>query len=68
MLCDRKTVNVAKSQPGFISFIPLPLFTTLQNILPAISGVIKNIKSNKETWAAYVETEEDKKVYPEKKN
>ena len=25
-LCDRKTTNVAKAQPGFLKFGPLPLF------------------------------------------
>lgn len=34
MLCDRTTTNVAASQPGFISFVPLPLFISLANVIP----------------------------------
>ena len=70
MLCDRVSTNVTGSQPGFISYVTLPLFTTLNNILPGLSqpnGCLENMKRNKETWASYKETEEDKKVYPEKK-
>lgn len=27
MLCDRDNTNVAQSQPGFIGFVVMPLFT-----------------------------------------
>ena len=33
-LCDRETTNVATSQPGFSSFIVIPLFTTMSNFMP----------------------------------
>jgi len=36
MLCDRTTTNVAKSQPGFIGFVSMPLFTNLVHIMPAL--------------------------------
>jgi cAMP-specific phosphodiesterase 4/calcium/calmodulin-dependent 3',5'-cyclic nucleotide phosphodiesterase len=41
MLCDRVTVNVAASQPGFISFIPLPLMISLSNVLPDLHNLIQ---------------------------
>ena len=62
MLCDRVTTNVAKSQPGFIGFI-LPLFSSLSNVFPELSEVVSNMKSNKENWSKYIETEDDKKIY-----
>ena len=66
MLCDRKTTNVATSQPGFIGFVPLPLFTSLTNILPQLSDVVNAMKNNKESWKNYLETEEDKEIYKDK--
>ena len=35
-LCDRETTSVAGSQPGFISFIVLPLYNTLSEVMPSI--------------------------------
>jgi hypothetical protein len=35
-LCDRKTTNVTKSQPGFLSFIVQPLFTALVEFSPTM--------------------------------
>lgn len=35
-LCDRDTTNVASSQPGFASFVVVPLFNTLANIMPEL--------------------------------
>ena len=66
MLCDRKTTNVAGAQPGFISYVTMPLFTTLSAFVPhlaAENGCIDRMKSNQATWKDYVETEEDKKTY-----
>jgi|APSaa5957512535_1039671.scaffolds.fasta_scaffold132458_1 cAMP-specific phosphodiesterase 4 len=67
MLCDRATTNVASSQPGFIGFVPLPLFISLSNVLPELSEVVTQMKNNKENWKSYVETEENKKIYVAKK-
>lgn len=36
-LCDRETTNVAKSQPGFINFIVIPLFSTMAEFMPNMS-------------------------------
>ena len=63
MLCDRNTTNVAKSQPGFISFVTLPLFTALGHIMPVIAKDVEVMKQNLQQWKTYEETEDDKKVY-----
>jgi len=36
-LCDRKTTNIPKSQPGFIDFIVTPIFTSISEFLPGMS-------------------------------
>lgn len=66
MLCDRTTTNVAKSQPGFIGFVSLPLFNNLTNIMPILHEEVDRMKQNSNTWKNYEETEEDKKVYIQK--
>ena len=68
MLCDRSTTNVSNAQPGFISFVPLPLFVSLHNVIPYVSEVITAMKNNKETWKNYKETDENKKLYETKKH
>ena len=60
MLCDRTTTNVAKSQPGFIGFVSLPLFNNLANIMPVLHEDIERMKQNSITWKSYQETESDK--------
>jgi cAMP-specific phosphodiesterase 4 len=60
MLCDRSTTRVAGSQPGFISFVSLPLFTNLAQIMPELNLEVQAMKNNCETWKTYEETEEDK--------
>lgn len=69
MLCDRKTTNVAASQPGFIDFVVMPLFQIISTFVPKIAesdaGCIYNLKTNRERWLVYEETEKDKEVYAE---
>ena len=66
MLCDRETVNVASSQPGFINFVPLPIFTALSNVMPDLQDLVSNMKQNSKEWKTYEETEKDKEVYKKK--
>ena len=70
MLCDRENTNVAMSQGGFISYVVMPVFSQMIHVMPTLQEGIDQLKSNKETWSTYVETEEDLKVYKikEKKN
>jgi cAMP-specific phosphodiesterase 4 len=66
MLCDRDTVNVAKSQPGFGNFVCIPLFKALSNFLPALTAEgmhIDNLKKNLQAWEKYEEGEEDRRIY-----
>ena len=63
MLCDRDTTNIAGSQPGFIGFVPLPIFTALTNVMPELAECVTQMKQNTKAWKAYEETEEDKKTY-----
>ena len=65
-LCDRDTTNVAKSQPGFCSFIVLPLFVQLAELMPNMKPALDNVKAAKTAWETYEETEEEKKVYDKK--
>ena len=62
-LCDRMTTSVAGSQPGFLSFIVLPLFKTLQEIMPPLHVLVERAEENKKKWDAYTETTEDKQIY-----
>jgi len=39
-----------KSQPGFLSFIVLPLFNTLEKILPAVKALPENARKNLRNW------------------
>jgi hypothetical protein len=45
-LCDRKTVDVNKSQIGFINFVVLPTFEVLLNVIPEINGYVIKVKEN----------------------
>ena len=66
MLCDREKINVPKSQPGFINFVVLPLFTNLSNVIPMLNepdGVLERMRKNLQAWKEYQESEEDKKIY-----
>lgn len=62
-LCDRETTNVAGSQPGFLSFIVVPLFKSLGEIMPELDALRESAERNTDKWKAYKETEEDKQVY-----
>uniref|UniRef100_A0A7S3FVS4 Phosphodiesterase n=1 Tax=Strombidium rassoulzadegani TaxID=1082188 RepID=A0A7S3FVS4_9SPIT len=63
MLCDRVNTNVMKSQPGFISFVTLPLFSAASNFLPQLQTAVDNLKNNSKVWQKMEESEEDLKVY-----
>lgn len=65
-LCDRETTNVAGSQPGFLSFIVIPLFKTLSEIMPDLDDLRESAERNTDKWKAYKETEENKQVYKKK--
>lgn len=60
-LCDRTTVNVAKSQIGFLDVIINPSFTAADAVIP-LQENLENIQLNKEMWTSkFDEYEEDLK-------
>lgn len=52
-LCDKYTVNMAKSQTGFIDFVVAPIFGLLKEILPKMD--ISNIEINKNIWKEQID-------------
>ena len=66
MLCDRENTNVAKSQGGFISFVVMPIFSQMINVMPNLQECIDQLKRNKDAWSTYTETEKDLEVYKTK--
>ena len=54
MLMDRETVNIAKSQQGFIDFIILPSYNALTQMLPEAQTNLRNVEANKEKWATLI--------------
>lgn len=55
-LMDRKTVNIAKSQIGFIDVIVLPTFEALKVQFPALQENCGQLQANKEEWGKRLET------------
>ena len=49
-LCDRETTNVASSQPGFINFITIPLWTVLAEVMPGIRDFVDGARENALTY------------------
>ena len=59
-LCDRNTTFVAKSQPGFLGFVVMPLYRSMMEVIPAAKPALDQMMKNSETWKNYTETEHDK--------
>ena len=57
-LCDRLTVNRAKSQVGFIDAIIMPSFVCMEKILPKSIVFLDSLKKNKEHWAKEIDEDE----------
>lgn len=54
-MMDRYSVNIAKSQVGFIDVIVAPVFAAFKEILPKFEGPCQSLQSNKEAWSRKVE-------------
>jgi len=52
-LCDKFTVNIGKSQIGFIDFVVSPLLVLMKEILPTID--VSNLETNKAKWKDSIE-------------
>lgn len=57
-LCDRNSVNVPKSQIGFITGIIIPTFDALVDFLPGLGYYLENVLSNIEEWRKIILEEE----------
>jgi cAMP-specific phosphodiesterase 4 len=64
ILCDRTTTNIEKAQLGFISYIVLPFWETLYNVIPNIETYVNNIKSNLKRFEE-ISNQEPKNNYKE---
>jgi len=49
-LCDRKTVNIAQSQVGFINFLVLPVFQEFAKLCQNLHPLIQRAEQNKKAW------------------
>jgi hypothetical protein len=53
---DRRTINIAKAQIGFIEAIVKPSFESIAKVLPRIEkSYLRNCLDNKKQWEALVE-------------
>jgi len=49
--CDRDTVNVARTQTGFVNFLVSPLFHTFHSYAPALQPVVDQLDINHSHYA-----------------
>lgn len=54
VLCDRNTTNINKSQIGFINFIVLPTFESMNKCIPEIGRYVEFILDNLKRYKALV--------------
>lgn len=59
-LCDRHTVNIAKSQVGFISGVIIPFITPICRELTGMRFLQKNAKVNMDGWAEKIQEYQEK--------
>ena len=57
---DRYTVNLAKSQIGFIDFVVMPTFKIASSFLPELQSYLGNLESNKEKWNSKIPEYDEK--------
>ena len=65
-LCDRSSVQITQSQPGFMNYIVIPLFSTVADLMPGLKHLEDAGKDNLANWQQYEETEKDKEIYKPK--
>jgi len=61
-LCDRNTVNIPKSQIGFMDEICSPLILTVVEIFPQLNFLVDNLNKNREYFKKVRDEEEEKKI------
>jgi len=50
-LCDRYDINKAKSQIGFIDYVVLPLYISIETVFPSVKVFIRGLNENKVLWS-----------------
>ncbi len=61
-LCDRNSVNIPKSQIGFMEGICSPLISSVVEIFPNLQFLIDNLNKNKEYFKKVRDEDEEKKI------
>eukprot|EP00347_Sterkiella_histriomuscorum_P001167 403373070 len=49
-LMDRKTINIAQSQVGFINYLVIPVFTEYSKICINIEPLLRKAQANRQQW------------------
>ena len=49
-LCDRSSVQITQSQPGFMNYIVIPLFSTVADFMPGLKHLEDAGKENLANW------------------
>jgi hypothetical protein len=62
-LCDRHTLNISRSQPGFLNFVVIPLLNHIVTIAPSLENLRAAAISNKEYWEKHKESAKEKLIY-----
>lgn len=60
-LCDRNTVNFAKSQIGFIELFIIPVFSIFVEVFPMFNKALRNAQDNRDKLQTMVEDEDEEK-------
>ena len=58
-LCDRATINVAKSCSNFGKFGPIPLFKVIGHFCPSKAYIVARMEQSAERWEQYAENESE---------
>lgn len=61
MLNDRETINIAKSQTGFMGFIIQPSYEAWVAFLPNVQINLDTMEANKPIWKSLEEQYEERK-------
>ena len=67
-LCDRKDINVPKSQVGFIKAFICPVFELLKDIFPTLDFFLDNANQNLNKWNTLAEQKRKTGFSPVNKN
>ena len=58
--CERKTIELGRSQVGFMNMFAIPLFQGVTDIMPAMQFCVDELQSNKAKWQVRIEEEQEK--------